>query len=168
MRPERAQKKSPRRTSSLSLLLAATQEALLSMITGRPGGTRFGAGDLVVGDERASAEHRVGVYAYMYRLRMAEALESQFPRLAKLLGPDDFANLSAAYVHDEPSRHPSLRYLGQRLPGWMAAGGAASPIHVGLAQLEWARTDVFDLADESTLTLGALRSWPLERFGEFP
>jgi hypothetical protein len=148
--------------------LATTQKALFSLVTGRRGDDpALDVDALVVSDARGSAAERVGVYANMYRLRLAEALESQFPRLARWLGADDFAALAAAYVHDHPSRHPSLRHIGEGLPGWLAAQRHA-PFIRGLAALEWARTDVFDLPDESVLTIAAVRLWPPERFGEFP
>src|SRR3954451_4490755 len=97
MRPERA----PR------LPLASLQSALLSRITGLElGGAAFEAGSSIRGDARASAEERLAVYSFMYRSRFAEALESQFPRLARLVGADAFADLTGAYVADRPSRHP--------------------------------------------------------------
>ena len=43
-----------------------------------------------------------------------------------------------------------------------------SRILAGLAALEWARADVYDLADEPTMTLDAPRAFPPERFGELP
>jgi hypothetical protein len=148
--------------------LASMQTAVMSLITGRDAGVVPDAGALIVSDARAGADERMHVYAHMYRARIVEALESQFPRLAKLLGPDEFAELAVAYISDEPSRHPSLRYVGERLPGWLTAGRPDSPGLAGLAGLEWARADVFDLADDPTLTLDAVRSWPMERFGELP
>jgi hypothetical protein len=145
------------------------QTAVMALITGRDAGVTVPDADaLVVSDERASADERMHVYAHMYRARIVEALESQFPRLAKLIGPEEFAELAAAYISDEPSRHPSLRYVGERLPAWLAARRADSPVLAALARLEWARADVFDLADDPTLTLDALRSWPMDRFGELP
>jgi hypothetical protein len=123
--------------------------------------------DLVVGDERASAAERLEVYRHMYRARLTEALESQFPRLAALLGTG-FAELATAFVDDEPSIHPSLRELGRPLPAWLAARRPGVSALASLAQLEWARTDVFDLADDAVLTLDALRAWPGERFAELP
>ena len=159
MRPERA----PR------LPLASLQAALLSRITGLElGGAAGEAGSLIRGDERASAEERLAVYSFMYRARFVEALESQFPRLARLVGADAFADLTAAYVADRPSRHPSLRELGRALPGWLAAQRPDEPALAALAALEWARADVYDLADEPAMTLDAPRAFPPERFGELP
>src|SRR4051812_42348866 len=146
------------------------QAAVMSLITGRGAGDPgVEAGALIVGDVRASADERLHVYAHMYRARIVEALESQFPRLAKMLGPEAFAELASAYITDEPSRHPSLRYVGERLPAWLS--GAQVPdsrLLAGLAQLEWARADVFDLADDRMLTPESLRAWPMEHFGELP
>jgi hypothetical protein len=156
MRPERAS-------------LASQQTALLALITGRDLGALTPApGSLIAGDARASAEERLHVYAHMYRARIAEALESQFPRLARLLAADDFGELAAAYIADEPSRHPSLRDVGERLPAWLEARRADAPELAGLAALEWARADVFDLVDEPAMTLESVRDWPPDRFAELP
>ena len=108
------------------------------------------------------------VYAHMYRARIVEALESQFPRLARQLGADAFAELAFAYISDEPSRHPSLRYVGEHLPAWLSARRADEPALIGLATLEWARADVFDLVDEPAMTLDDVREWPVDRFAELP
>jgi hypothetical protein len=144
------------------------QSALLALITGRGAGPETMIDSLILGDARASAAERLAVYAHMYRARLVEALEAQFPRLARHLGPDAFSELAAAYVHDEPSTHPSLRFIGERLPPWLAAHRPDSPTRVGLAALEWARADVFDLVDEATLSVDSLRAWPADRFGELP
>jgi hypothetical protein len=150
-------------------LLAATQTSLLSLITGaRAATTPPRPEDLIVGDARASADERLAVYAYMYRARLSEALESQYPRLSALLGHEGFAELTAAFVEDEPSIRPSLRELGRPLPSWLAQRRPGVPAMEALARLEWARADVFDLADDPALTMPALRTWPAERFGELP
>jgi hypothetical protein len=157
-----------------SAALLATYDGLMALITGLPSDgapAPTDAGALVVGDDRASAAARVHVYQHMYRSRMIEALDSQFPRLARWLGPDSFADLVAAYVADRPSRHPSLRFLGAGLPDWLAARPAHQARHpalADLARLEWARTDVFDAADQAPLAIGVLRAWPPDRFTELP
>ena len=159
MRPER----SPRPS------LASVQAALLSRITGlEPGALRANPASLIRGDARASAEERLAVYAHMYRARLVEALESQFPRLAKLVGAEAFTELTADYAADVPSRHPSLRELGRALPAWLAARRPERPALVSLAALEWARVDLFDQSDEATMTWDVPRAWPPERFGELP
>jgi len=150
------------------LTLAATQSALFSLITGRETGTEpADSTTFIVGDARAGADERVAVYAFMYRARLAEALESQFPRLAKLLGAETFSELCDAYVEDHPSTHWSLRFLGARFADWLGHR-FSDGILAGLAALEWARDDVFDTADEPTLSVDDLRCRPTERFAELP
>jgi len=151
------------------LSLAATQDALLSLITGRRSGDgpRL-APALVHGDHRADADTRLGVYQHMYRARMVEAMTSQFPRLANHLGDEAFAGLVLVYVADHPSRDPSLRFIGQRLPDWLERHRPARPWLADLARLEWARADVFDVLDETVLGLDDLRGLAAERFGTLP
>ena len=159
MRPERAPRPS----------LGSVQAALLSRITGQElGAPELTTTSLIHGDARASAEERLAVYSFMYGARLVEALASQFPRLAHLLGAEAFADLTAEYVAERPSRHPSLRELGRALPGWLAAQRPDAPALASLAALEWARADVYDLADEPAMTLDAPRAFPSERFGELP
>jgi hypothetical protein len=155
--------------------LRVIYDALLAQITrghashGAP--ALSDATDLVTSDVRASAAERLHVYQHMYRARLVEALEAQFPRLSRWLGADAFADVAAAYVTAEPSRHPSLRFIGRRFPDWLAARApdeARHPALADLARLEWAREDVFDAADQATLAVDAVRGWPPERFGEIP
>jgi hypothetical protein len=160
--------------------LRAVYDALLAQITaGHGGGGGDGstaplpdAAELVIGDTRASSAERIHVYQHMYRARIVEALEGQFPRLARWLGAEAFAELAAAYIADEPSRHPSLRFLGRRFPDWLATHAPTNNARHGaladLASFEWAREDVFDALDEPTLTIDAVRAWPADGFAEIP
>lgn len=149
--------------------LASVQSGLLALITGHPAGLLTPEAEtLVVSDARASADERVHVYFHMYRARLVEALESQFPRLARHLGPVAFAALAEAYVACEPSTNPSLRPLGARLPEWLERWRPETPWLTDLAHLEWARADVFDVIDEAPLTMDALRALSPDDFAALP
>jgi hypothetical protein len=145
--------------------LASAQTTLLSFINGASVETPFA---LVLGDERASAGERLHVYAHMYRARLVEALEAVYPRLARHLGQEAFEEVVLGYVSDHPSRNPSLRFLGAQLPEWLEQRRPDAPWLADLARLEWARTDVFDAADEELLTLDALRGLPPDGFATLP
>lgn len=124
---------------------------------------------VVDGDDRLSAAGRVGIYADMYFLRLLDVLRGAFPKLAVALGDDAFAALAAEYLEAHPSRHPSLRHLGDRLPAFMREqGGALPPWAADLAALEWQRYDVFDEADAPLLTMERLRALPPTAFATLP
>jgi hypothetical protein len=150
------------------LTLAQTQDVLSSLITGRLMGPGLAdPAEFIDGDRRASAAERVAVYAFMYRARLVEALESQFPRLAKQVGGEVFGELASGYVQEHPSAHPSLRLLGATFADWLARRHRELAL-ADLAKLEWARADIFDAGDEHVLDLETVRAWPRERFAELP
>ena len=116
----------------------------------------------VVGTPRVPVATRLGIYAAAYRSRLAEALESNYPALAKLLGEADFAALAADYIAAHDSPYFSIRYYGDALARFLATREdyAAAPVLAELAQWEWAMTAVFDAADVPPLSAGGLARIP--------
>jgi hypothetical protein len=111
---------------------------------------------------------RLGVYHHAYRARLIEALRNNFPVLHRVLGDDDFASLTLAYLDDEPSRRPSIRWFGHALPTWLAVNTNAVP-HAALADLaamEWAIGTSFDASDTAPLDFDALATLPTEQWPE--
>lgn len=123
---------------------------------------------LFAGDERLPAVERLDIYANMYFYRLLDCLAEDFPKLRAAIGPAHFHNLVTDYVLRHPSEHPSLRFLGQRLPEFAMAHPLARdfPFLADLARLEWARADVFDALDAVPLSREALAGLPQERAGE--
>lgn len=111
-----------------------------------------------VGDARASAEQRLGIYANMYFFRLLDSLRLDYPKVAATVGDAGFHNLITEYLLRHPSRDPSLRGLGRDLPQFLRerALEADVPYLADLAALEWARLDVFDRVDEPVLTYADL------------
>jgi hypothetical protein len=107
----------------------------------------------VAGTARVPAGTRLGIYAGAYRSRLAEALASNYPVLARLLGEADFDSLAAEYVAAHDSPFYSIRYYGDELAKFLATREhyAAAPVLAELAQWEWAMTAVFDAADAAPL-----------------
>lgn len=107
----------------------------------------------VVETARVPRATRLGIYAGAYRSRLAEALESNYPVLAKLLGEADFAALAADYIAAQDSPFFSIRYYGDALAKFLGTREdyAAAPVLAELAQWEWAMTAVFDAADVAPL-----------------
>jgi hypothetical protein len=113
---------------------------------------------MIAGDTRLPAADRLDIYANMYFFRLLDCLKEDYPRLLEAIGSDRFHNLATDYLLACPSEHPSLRYLGARLPDFLAAHtlGREAECLVDLARLEWARADLFDAADAPLLTRDTL------------
>jgi hypothetical protein len=126
---------------------------------------------LIRSDAALAAAGRLDIYANAYFHRIHGVLRDDYPALEGALGADLFRDLVTSYLLVLPSRHPSLRYMGDRLPGFMASHEAAAGIRdrapwaADLAAFEWARVDVFDAEDAPLLTREALAARAPETFG---
>jgi hypothetical protein len=125
----------------------------------------------VIGSERVPIEIRLGIYAGAYGSRLVDALRSNYPALAELLGEDDFQALGSRYVGSHDSAHFSIRYYGEALAEFLATDAAYAevPLLAELARWEWALTEVFDAADAEpvgpqTLATLAPDDWAALRF----
>jgi hypothetical protein len=130
--------------------IAGEPEAAYGLLRARPG--------------RASLLH---VYRHAYRARLIGALRDNYGVLPRAMGDDAFDALAAAYVDKHPSRHPSIRWFGDRLAEFMQAQEALvpHPAFTDLARMEWALRGAFDAPDAPLLpreTLAALapEAWP--------
>jgi hypothetical protein len=129
---------------------------------------------IVAKDEDAACE-RLDVYANMYFFRLLEALESEVPKVAKLLGHDAFHALVVDYLAAHPSTHPSLRHAADSLPDFLARHqtSVTRPDLPDLARLELARNDVFHGPDSPSIDPQELAklapdAWPRLRFRVAP
>ena len=120
------------------------------------------------GEGGPPAAERLDIYANMYFYRFLDALKEDYPRLVEAIGEKRFHNLITDYVLQHPSRHPSLRHLGESLPAFVAAHPLARefPWLHDLARLEWDRVEIFDAADAISLGRDDLAGLPQERAGE--
>ena len=103
---------------------------------------------------RASAARRLGVYADAYRLRLVEALGSDYPGLLGLLGEAGFDRLMREFIAAHPSRQPNLRWYGAELARFLARAPRwrRRPLLAELARFEWALGLAFDAADAPPAT----------------
>jgi hypothetical protein len=145
------------------VFLRALQRRMLGRLMAAVSGTPSEVGlEFVSSDARRGPAMRLQVYEEMYYLRLREALAAYYPCTAGALG-ERFDDVARAYLSCHPSRHPSLRELGDRLPAFLRD---TSPAAVGrpwlweLAALERARLDVFDALDQPLLSRAGLAALP--------
>ncbi len=125
----------------------------------------------VSGTGKASAELRLAIYHDAYRLRLIEALGSNYPVLQAWMGHEKFEQLSLAYLREYPSKHFSIRYFGDRLAQYLATNEIYrdKPFLSEMAKLEWALSQAFDAPDSAVIDITAVATvppvaWPQMRF----
>ena len=117
----------------------------------------------VHGSERFSAQARMDWYAEMSRNRHLDALASEHPVLAALLG-DAFGPAMVRYTHSVPTPHSTLGLRAEGLPAFLRQEGRAGA--AGLAELEWAYNQAFVADDAAPLGVEMLSQLSPEAFME--
>jgi hypothetical protein len=121
----------------------------------------------VSGSERVPAPLRLGIYADAYRLRLLEALDTDFPGLHSLAGDDEFDRLGRAYIDARPSGHFSLRWYGHRLAEFLRATApwCDHPVLAEMAAFEWAMSLAFDAANDGVISMEDMARIPPDAWG---
>jgi len=115
------------------------------------------------------------IYQHAYTARLTAALRDNFGSLPQVMGDHAFDALALAYIDAHPSRHPSIRWFGERLPEFMAARNelVPHPALIDLARMEWALRSAFDAADAEPIDAAVLAAfapgqWSRLVFGALP
>lgn len=118
----------------------------------------------IAGGETSGA--RLAIYSDAYRLRLIEALQTDFVALRAAMGDAEFAIMARAYIDAHPSTHPSLRHYGRELAAFLTHDDRyrARPVLAELAAFDWALTEAFDAPDAAVMTLDVLAALPPERW----
>jgi len=119
---------------------------------------------VVLPSRALTSVERVGIYRGMYLLRLAEALEADYPGVHHFLGDQGFTDLVREYLEAYPSRSYSLNRLGDHLPEYIrsAPGLPRRAFLLDLARLELAVTEVFDAPETPALTTEQISAVPSE------
>ncbi|MGH8311234.1 MAG: DNA-binding domain-containing protein [Steroidobacteraceae bacterium] len=122
----------------------------------------------IVGTAPLDVATRLAIYGNAYRARLTEALATNYPAIAKLLGAGDFGALATAYIASHVSRRPSIRFYGDELSRFLAVDAryGDAPLLAELAAWEWSMTEVFDAADASAIDIEMLTRVPPPEWGE--
>ena len=118
----------------------------------------------LMGSPTLDVETGLAIYHNAYLSRLQEVLRHDFSATHYWLGDDEFALLAEAYVRRYPSAHYSLRWLGERLPGFITEhliAEQSAPL-AELARLEWAFTLAFDAPQGHPLSLNDMATLPPE------
>lgn len=143
--------------------LAELQSALQDYLLDQPNNIAA----MTLETEQFSRQERLAIYHDAYQLRLLEVLQNDYPALQLMLGEEAFTRLMLEYIAQHPSRHSSLRWMGEKLaaflrthPQWQTRSDLWE-----LAEFEWAQGKAFDAEDAEPATMAKLRSldhshWP--------
>lgn len=127
----------------------------------------------IVGTSKVPPEVRLSIYADGYRLRLHEALATNYPVLKSVVGEDAFEVLANDYIDAYPSQYRSIRWFGDQLSAFIAEINALQPYLAELALFEWSLTTVFDSKEVSLCALEDIQAippdaWAMMRFKTHP
>jgi hypothetical protein len=123
----------------------------------------------MIDDAKVGVEKRLSIYADAYRIRIAEALATAYPKLKMLLGDDFFKKTAYEYIAKHPSTHQNMRWVGGEMASLLVLTLPQHPVAAQLAQFEWALGLTFDAEDAPIASLHDLakiapENWPNLRF----
>jgi hypothetical protein len=120
-------------------------------------------------DNAGQTAERLKIYQTAYRVRLQDALASNFPMLRLHLGGSTFDMLANEYIRAHPSTHVSIRNVGSHLAEWLDQQNSAEPWLAEFARFEWALANAFDAPDVTPVMIEQLAAiepaqWPALQF----
>jgi hypothetical protein len=113
-------------------------------------------------------QRRLAIYRDGYRLRLVEALGTDFDALVATIGKQAFGDARRAYIEATPSVFRNVRWYGAGLatflrnqPPWRE-----QPWLADIAHFEWTLTLAFDAADAPHVRFEDLAALPADAWGE--
>ncbi|WP_223521316.1 DNA-binding domain-containing protein [Pseudomonas sp. GL-B-19] len=124
-------------------------------------------GSSLIGGPTLGVSTGLAIYHNAYQARLQEVLRGDYPAILNWLGDDEFEQLAAAYLRQNPSAHYSLRWLGNGFEAFIRqhlVPEQSAPL-AELAAFEWAFTLAFDAHPGTPLTMQdmvilAPQDWP--------
>jgi hypothetical protein len=114
-----------------------------------------------------SAKGRLDIYATAYKLRLKEAITTDYGKLHSYLGDEQFDDLMERYIDKYPSHITNLRYFSISMPELLRdeAPFKQVPVLAELARIEAAFANSFDAADHNFITINDLAALAPEAWG---
>jgi len=129
----------------------------------------------LIGGPTLDVDTGLAIYHNAYKARLLEVLRNDFTAIHHWLGDEEFDALAGAYIRQHPSKHYSLRWLGQGFETFIREHlvPEQSAALSELATLEWAFTLAFDAPPGAPLTIEAMaafspQEWPVLKVKPMP
>ncbi|MFN0217214.1 MAG: putative DNA-binding domain-containing protein [Hyphomicrobium sp.] len=119
----------------------------------------------ILDNSRTSRDTLFGVYRIAYVGRLVEILQTEYALLHAYCGDEEFGRFARAYIAANPSRSQNARWVGVRLPAFLADHVPELPQFAELAGIEKAVSDAFDAADAPVIGLPDMAAFPPDAWG---
>lgn len=117
----------------------------------------------IVASDKVPVAKRLSIYGDAYRLRLLEALASNYPIFKRHVGEDAYQKIGENYINKHPSCYRSIRWFGDKFAEYLAGDETNNhPYLAELAQFEWHMTLAFDAADAKVVSLEDMATIPAE------
>lgn len=139
---------------------ASFHAALLEAKTPAPPGLTDGQG--------RPAGRRFDIYRNNVAVSLSEALADSFPVIQKLLGDENFRNISALYIRQHPPNSPLMMFYGADFADFLAEFPplAHLPYLPDVARLEQALREAYHAADAAPIAPEELADVPAEALAD--
>lgn len=140
----------------MSTLQAIQQQMLQAVIAERTSPIQT-----IRSDGIADAASRLDIYRKGYRIRLRDALKSEFAGLQCMVG-QRFDTLLDKYIDAHPSEHYNIRWYGSGVAAFLdyTRPWRDKPHMTEMARLDWAISTAFDAANEPSVGIADLSSIP--------
>jgi hypothetical protein len=143
------------------------QQSFERYLSGESSAADVALGSSLIGGPTLDVRTGLAIYHNAYQARLQEVLRGDYPAVLNWLGDDEFEQLAATYIRQNPSTHYSLRWLGKGFETFIRqhlVPEQSAPL-AELAALEWAFTLAFDAPPGTPLTVQdmaelAPQHWP--------
>lgn len=153
------------------IALRQLQQQFMSHLLGQPSGID----SQIQSTPMMSAKDRLHIYANAYRMRLKEALATDYDKLHAYLGDAQFDQLMNIYIDNYPSNTTSLRYFSTMLPTMLQQQVPYKdyPEIYELALIEQVFANSFDADNSDVINLADFASvpeqaWPSLQFSFQP
>ena len=141
------------------------QESLqLSILDANPHLQAASCDDPVLDEKRHA--HKLAIYQNAYRLRLIEALRTNYPVLHLVLGDVVFSQLGLHMVAASPPAHASIRWFGHDLAHYLGQFEpfSALPVLADLARFEWSLRHTVDATEAKRWSETELAQLPADEW----
>ena len=119
----------------------------------------------VVGDDKLTAEQRLGIYSGSVHGILTQALGLTFPVCKTLVGEKFFDNMTKLFIDKYPPTTSIFAEYGDKLPLFLSTFDPVRdiPYFVDMARFEWARHSVYHQQSSQTIDFNKLAEVPEEQ-----